>query len=172
MFVRGSVCGVCGPIADSAELHLATKLHVTSVSVYCSTMKAIILHDRIASLAEEGPVSKREAVVAYLAGRLAASVIYGSDEPYYKVAMHYMLGRVGSPDLVRAFMMIRGTEDGRDKGTCVACLERRSTAMFEGCSHLCMCQTCVRRLQEQHGELEVPCPVCRASSATKSLFVV
>ena len=179
-FIRGSTCGVCGPITSSAEVHVATKLHMAGVAAYYAAMKSIILHSRIASLAEDGPVSKREAVVAYLAGRLDNSVVYGNDDPYYKVAVNYLLGRVGTPPLVRAFMLIRGTDDGRENGICVACMERRSTILFEGCSHLCMCATCLRRLQTRPLEVtgeppepaELPCPVCRARSATKSLFVV
>lgn len=64
--------------------------------------------------------------------------------------------------------------DNDDKeNLCVICLTRKACILFEVCSHLCICQSCLDPLISHSSSRNntVKCPICRADSTTKRIFL-
>lgn len=53
---------------------------------------------------------------------------------------------------------------------CVVCLEKPKSIMFQDCKHVCLCETCLGKL-EQQTRTTYKCPICRKVGQTCTVFL-
>lgn len=170
-----STCILCGPIGSctQAAVHLHSKAHRSRVSSYYACLQSLYALQAADLAQDDGNVSRRETILAWLGNRIRESVVTGGLSTYNHAAVAFLLRRRETHELLHAFKEIRGGPVPGNKGMCTICMERHSTVMFESCRHICACCVCAARLPG-HGDddMRKQCPICRVRTTTCTVFIV
>lgn len=164
-------CILCGTIDDddarNAVRHLACPAHQKRAQQYRACTRTLLSYERTPTSC----VSPREVVLTYLGNRLAQATIIRGLPQYHSTAVRYLLGRASTPDLLRSFQDVTGTEASPTRGVCAVCFERPSCMMFKDCRHVCVCMMCAARLRVSTEDEDAMCPMCRKRSDVLAVFI-
>lgn len=168
-------CLLCGPVSGGFTTllrHVHCSSHKRQAHAYYQCMHTLSNMDRRCSLRSDGPVSRREVVLSYLAERLSHADGVHSAEDFYETSLRFIQHKAGIGTLLGSFKEVHGVEREAREGMCVICMTRSSTMMFQTCRHLCCCVSCSVRLQSEAESSEsVQCPVCRRSGTIVPVYI-
>lgn len=164
---------VCANPATSMSHHLRCTEHRTAVQKYHSAMRSIHTTESVCFSVDNAPVSRREVLVVHLGNRISAADSVHGTERFESAAVSYLMRRMTTGALLKAFQTVYGSERVLARGMCTVCMERPSTMMFSQCKHLCVCVTCAVRLRSgDENDTSAQCPVCRTTSQQVAVYIV